>query len=151
VDAVEADMGAEETREFTLFFSIRLRVDLAFEKSWACEIRPWGHGHAVRLWTGERHEQPGDDDWREYPLREEEFLTLVERAKALAVPAMPAYAMGYDADTWELTLRNGFNQTSFRWWSEVPEDWEEVERLAKRALSVVRLNCRGARGPGKDW
>jgi hypothetical protein len=135
------------------FFSIYLRIDLAFRPRWSCKIGIRESVYTIKVFSGDPGEEPRHSEkWpREYNLPEERFLRLVQRANALRVPAKPGYAMGLDGNIQELIFENGHNRTSFRWRGEIPEEWAELEKFTRAVLHVARVYCIGEPGPFGTW
>lgn len=51
--------------------------------------------------------------------------------KKLKIPIWPEWAMGLDGTTITVTIEQGFNSTSFKWWESLPKQWKPLRNIFK--------------------
>ena len=47
----------------------------------------------------------------------------------LSLPVVGPFVMGLDGTSYYLTIRNGFNETTLRWWGILPDEWRALEPI----------------------
>lgn len=72
---------------------------------------------------------------------------LLQQLAAARIPAIPLFSAGLDGETHELTLSQGFNSVTYRWWSDAPKGYEPLICFGNELLQIgnfrERLLVRG--------
>ena len=74
----------------------------------------------------------------EFKLYADDYQTLIGDIEKLTLSPVPSYNGGLDGITFTLSLKNGANESSFKWWVKCPEEWIELDRLGERLLAYAK-------------
>lgn len=67
---------------------------------------------------------------------------ILARLQDIVMPAVPNFEMGPDGGFTELTVGGYDGKAHYRWWSDPPEGWEPLDRLAKEVLKLSGIDER---------
>ena len=77
------------------------------------------------------------NDLKEVTLKEDENREIISLMKNIPITAFPEFAMGLDGTTISITIENGMNRASYRWWEEPPEEWAVLKRFVDHVVAVA--------------
>lgn len=74
----------------------------------------------------------------EFKLPTSDYNALVGDLKKVKLPLMPEFVHGLDGITYTLSIGDGVDKASFRWWMKCPEEWKELEYLVERLTAYAK-------------
>ena len=77
----------------------------------------------------------GRRERRKVGIDEAQIISVLQRLKMASIPAVPSFEMGCDGGFTELHVGGYSGKVSYRWWSEPPKGWEELDKIASEVLS----------------
>lgn len=87
-----------------------------------------------------------DGDAPGYTLSVEETAQLEQLLGKIEMKAPWQAHAGFDGTNYELTLQGAMSSVTFRWWLEVPAEWEQVGAVFDYVLEVADGYHAGIRG-----
>jgi hypothetical protein len=64
---------------------------------------------------------------------------IIATLSTINVPAFPKHQMGCDGGFTELEIGDYSGRSLFRWWSDPPDGWEELDEITKKIISYCNI------------
>lgn len=132
--------------------AIELRVEPSMERPLdqgfvlRLEIDEGVAATAAQLWVvhGDWMEQPETNQLRQLPassLPREKANVIFASLSSVSLKAVPSAAMGFHATTYRLSVEVGFNCTSYRWWHELPPEWQALSPVISELVNLAHASA----------